>query len=115
MKRVLDFKLSEEEKNENDGLRKVSFKIDGAQSDLKVHAFAFNTIHKEGYYMLKSYQYLSNFTGRNNFLIKNSKNQYLSNKKLNEEVRYALERKYLKNFIGTTLERPSLLYKKKYV
>jgi hypothetical protein len=115
MKRILDFKVSEEDAKQNDSLSKVSFKIDGAQSNLKVHAFAFNTIHKDGYYMLRTYYHFPKFVEKKNFCIRNAKNRYLSNKKLNEEVRYALERKYLKSFIGTTLERPSLLFKKKYV
>jgi hypothetical protein len=116
MKRILDFKVSKEDAKENDSLSKVSFKIDGAQSNLKVHAFAFNTIHKNGYYMIRTYVYLpTKFVEKNNFRIRDARNQYLSNKKLNDEVRYALERKYLKSFIGTTLERPSLLFKKKYV
>ncbi|CAI2372903.1 unnamed protein product [Moneuplotes crassus] len=109
-KRITHLEIEEEGKEE---CSKVSFKIDGSQKNLKVHCFAFNTFPADIWQTINDYtglprEYLETTQ------VKTSENEYLSNKRLNEELRYALERKYLKSFIGTTLERPSLLFKSKF-
>ena len=76
--------------------------------------FVFNTLFGNQNYMILPYAYLYNYPRGNSFKFQKFENDYLSNKKLGDELRYALERKYLKSFIGTTLERPSLLYNKKF-
>jgi len=47
--------------------------------------------------------------------INNWKNIFLSNRKLNDEIQYVLDRKNLERQMGNSLEKPSLLLKRKYV
>jgi hypothetical protein len=111
MFRIIDYSVDSEESKENPSHSKISFKIDGSRKQLRVHAFASNTMFSSPYFFVNQYRYLHHHP----FSIVNfsdTKNQYLCNKKLGDEIRYALERKYLKNFIGTTLEKPCLLYKR---
>lgn len=113
MCRITDYSIDSEESKENPSLSKVSFKVDGSKKELKVHVFASNTMFTHPYLFVNQYRYLHyNYASIINF--SEIKNQYLCNKKLGDEIRYALERKYLKNFIGTTLEKPSLLYKRNF-
>ena len=64
--------------------------------------------------LVKNYEYWNVNSNSNIMKLSRFENEYLNNKKLNDELRYALERKYLKSFIGTTLERPGLLIKRNY-
>ena len=115
IKRIVDFEIdnAEEVKN-NPDIKTVKFKIDGAANNLKVHMFASNTLFGNHNHMILPYAYLCNYSRGSTFKFQKFENDYLNNKKLGDELRYALERKYLKSFIGTTLERPSLLYNKKF-
>lgn len=86
----------------------MKFKIDGAKDNLKVHVFASNIMPNNFNYLSTQFEYLYTYPIGNTFTFKKFENVYLSNKKLNDELRYALERRYLKSFISTTLERPGL-------
>ena len=64
----------------------------------------------------KKYQNMLN-EGVENFISKkfsNWKNIYLSNRELNEEIEYVLQRRNLENQIGNSLPMPSLLLKRAY-
>lgn len=112
IKRILDLNITQT--GQNDNFSKVTFKVEGAQKGLKVHCFAFNTLSFDNNALIRKYSDISSNQPRSLIKVKKATSNYLSNKKLNEELRYALERKYLKSFIGTTLERPTLLYKNKF-
>lgn len=43
------------------------------------------------------------------------KNIYLSNRKLGDEFRYVFDRRYLKRYIGNTLDRPQLVLKRQFI
>ncbi len=42
------------------------------------------------------------------------KNLFLSDREMNEEIRYVLDRKYAKSQVGNTLDKPRLLLKRKF-
>ena len=114
MKRIGNINIKSEESKSNPNLSKITFKVDDGDANLKIHAFASNTMFTEPNHLIKNYEYCNINSNINIFKLSKFENEYLNNKKLNDELRYALERKYLKNFIGTTLERPGLLLKRNY-
>ena len=115
LKRITDYTVDAEESKQDESLRTVSFKVDGASHDVKVHVFASNSIFADAHQFVMKYENFGSPGHPQNFLFNKNENQYMSNKKLGDELRYALERKYLKSFMGTNLEKPGLLFKKKYV
>ena len=70
VKRILELEFKPSSQNED--LTKVSFRVDGAQNGLKVHAFAFNTLPNNYKYLLESYRYFNLESNRTQFPIKNA-------------------------------------------
>jgi hypothetical protein len=128
-KRITHYEVKDaEESKQNTDLKQIKFKVDGARENLRVHVFASNVLFNNPRWMIYSMGYLSSYLNRVMFKLSKFENEYLNNKKLSDELRYCYfvqmqrnknlskggDSKLSKSFFGTTLERPSLLFHKRY-
>ena len=104
--RVKDILLEEEK----DQAHNLSFNIENYGRHPRVHVYAFTFLPEN---TLNNYSQIErvgkDLTSLDVFPFAKWANIYLSNRKLGDEFRYVFDRKFVKRFMGNTLDRPQLL------
>jgi hypothetical protein len=103
--RIKDISIEEEKEN-----HRVSFNLEDYGKRTRAHVYAFTFIPPD---LNSNFQSIENvnrdYGSMDVFPFAKWKNIFLSNRKLGDEFRYVFDRKFLKRFIGNTLDRPQLL------
>ena len=103
--RIKDIAVEEEKEN-----HKVSFSLDDYGKNARAHVYAFTFMPPD---VNSSFDQLASenmdWSSLDIFPFAKWKNIFLSNRKLGDEFRYVFDRKFVKRFMGNTLDRPQLL------
>ena len=104
--RIKNINLKEEGKEDH----KLSFTLEDYGKKARAHVFGFTFMPS---YLSQNFSQIENvsrdWSSLDIFPFANWKNIYQSNRKLGDEFRYVFDRKFLKRFMGNTLDRPQLL------
>ena len=99
--------LLEEEKEEGHTL---SFNLEGHSKNARAHVFAHTFLQENMNSIFNQVESVGrDWTSLDIFPFAKWENIYLSNRKLGDEFRYVFDRKFVKRFMGNTLDRPQLL------
>lgn len=108
---IADLKVSEEQDE-------VLIKIQNADKSTRLHIYAYQYLNPSNFTFVN---YLRDLHTKD-YNAKSSKqalskwsNIYLDNRKLNDEIQYVFDRKNLERQMGNSLEKPSLLLKRKFI
>jgi hypothetical protein len=94
----------------------INIKVKNHSDSTRVHIFAYNYSSK--YPFIKSNCLEKSYSScyyKREFSSSLWNNIYLSNKILSEEIKYVLDRQNCERYNGNTLEKPSLLMKRKFI
>ncbi|CAI2378280.1 unnamed protein product [Moneuplotes crassus] len=104
--RISDIGIEEQKENGH----KFSFKLNDFKENTRAHVFGFTFMPQD---LLSDFYSISDierdYSICDIFPFAKWKNIFLSNRKLGDEFRYVFDRKFLKRFMGNTLDRPQLL------
>ena len=106
---IQDFKIKTNENGKND----ISFSIfSDDMRNTRIHVFAYQFLNEEVDIYCNSIK--NNIESEELKIISttNLRNQYFSNKRLNDELIYVINRKQEQRFLGKTLEKPQILLKR---
>jgi hypothetical protein len=103
--RIKNVNLEEQKEN-----HKLSFTLEDYGKHARAHVYAFTFMPNDN---LSDFQSISDvsrdYSSLDIFPFAKWKNIFLSNRKLGDEFRYVFDRKFVKRFMGNTLDRPQLL------
>jgi hypothetical protein len=86
------------------------------KSNPRVHIFGFTFMPNQSIEMYNTFKrVIQDNVSLNVFGFAKWKNIYISNRKLGDEFRYVFDRRYLKRYIGNTLDRPQLVLKRQFI
>lgn len=95
---------------------RVSFKLSDFKAHPRVHIFGSTFLPTYSHEMYDNMRrVVQDDVSLNIFGFAQWKNIYLSNRKLGDEFRYVFDRRYLKRYLGNTLDRPQLILKRTFV
>ena len=104
--RIKDVALEEDKEHGN----KLSFSVEDYGKNARAHVFAFTFLQNDIYSDFSNIERVGkDWTTLDVFPFAKWENIFLSNRKLGDEFRYVFDRKFLKRFMGNTLDRPQLL------
>ena len=104
--RIKDVTLEEDKEQGN----KLSFNIEDYGKNARAHIFAFTFLQQDVFSDYYNFERVGkDWTALDVFPFAKWENIFLSNRKLGDEFRYVFDRKFLKRFMGNTLDRPQLL------
>jgi hypothetical protein len=107
-----NFSVSQSENNK----KSINLKVNTDAINPRVHLFAYKFMSEfDSYcgYLLQ--QNMGKTKYKNTYTFIQNKNIYLSNRLLNEEIQYVLDRKQYERFMGNSLDKPSLLLKRHFI
>jgi hypothetical protein len=94
----------------------VTIKVDSDAKDTRVHVAALQYLPHDPYRSFVELAHAGEQTFEEGiFPFQNWNNFYLSNRKLGDEMKYVLDRKNEKRFVGNSLEKPRLLLKRNFI
>lgn len=90
-----------------DTKQKLTFELSNYANRPRVHVFGFTFMPTYTHEMYDNlWRVIQDDVSLNIFGFANWKNIYMSNWKLGDEFRYVFDRRYLKRYLGNTLDRP---------